>query len=371
MRVNFTTVLFLTLIILYFFTNLAFFFFGHIGFIYVNYAIGIVFLLIKINRIGFYGYIYLIMTIFSGTVTILHNDYIAGYNFIPMVFSSIGVAAYLVDLRLSSAKFLFSFVSLVYWLYCIFIFQYYFFVDFDLSSTLHQSPNHISVFMIAWLAFLFLIGKKVGKELGFSYYLSFFILILMSGSISGIFTAFMILVFYCYNRFGLTKSFVVAAFVLLLIFSNFEMLIDTFPIIEAKFSQKIERENTDIRWDIYKYYFNNVSISQLIFGGPTESMLWSIYSPSLNKYIESYNLHSSYLLLLAKFGLPLSLFFILLIIYPVMRGFKTHPAESIFLLAIMVRAFSDTVFFSLGSFNWIVFFLTFSILRHHYPSRSR
>jgi len=157
--------------------------------------------------------------------------------------------------------------------------------------------------------------------------------------------------------FGKNKHAVILIILIGLSIVNFSKIIDLSYAVDKNLVSKFQYDRIaggDVRYDVIDLYLSNMSFKEILLGKPFDDLFW--YVRIGNKAIYSDNLHNSYLLLHAKIGI-LTIPFFAIIFLTLLKLFKKDSLILFLFLAVLARAFSDTVAFSHGYYDWSIFLI--------------
>jgi len=294
---------------------------------------------------------------FQGLVV---NAFQQGWIFLPLLVSSLGVAWELYDKGISdkAAKWLLYFVGLV------FVYKMYTH-SFMVDDIFKGSRNQISVMFINLGVLYYICAYK--QRVKYSFFPSIFVFLICVSvfGASGILASFILVVgVFFYRFFGETSLFktLLVLFALFLIYILVNHLDDLsnilFAIVEdGGHDMEVRKQvdlfrllSEDIRYKIWGHYISELDIANFLFGRPLDF-----------NYLGVKNLHSSYFLLHLRAGIFAVPVFIALIVL-LLKSYFESLMLFFCLLSLLVRAYSDTVLFGTGVFDWVFLFLAISIV---------
>jgi len=291
---------------------------------------------------------------FVGWGFVLYNNNISqGFAFFPIIFSSVGIALWIyrtsiIYKRLHLSLSLFLIIFIVSYVLIIFSLQ------LNIVDYTRASRNHISVAVLALSSYYCIVRKQNNVSINFSIPAIVLITSFISVGTAGIISA---LIFLSGFLFGKDKQAAVLVIITGLVVVYFKEVIDLAYVVDSNLVSKFDFDRLtrdDTRYTIIDIYFSNISLKEILFGKSFDSLLW--YTRVGNKAVWSDNLHNSYLLLHAKIGI-LIVPFCVIIFLTLSRLIKKDSSILFLFLAVLVRAFSDTVVFAHGYYDWSVFLI--------------
>ena len=291
---------------------------------------------------------------FLGWGFVLFNNNISqGFAFFPIVLSSVGIALWIY--RTSKIyKRLHLWLSLFLICFIVFYVLIIFFLQLNIAEFTNASRNHVSVAVLTISSYYCIVRRQ--NNVSVNLVLPIFILIssFISIGTGGIISA---LIFLSGFIFGKNKHAVILIILIGLSIVNFSKIIDLSYAVDKNLVSKFQYDRIaggDVRYDVIDLYLSNMSFKEILLGKPFDDLFW--YVRIGNKAIYSDNLHNSYLLLHAKIGI-LTIPFFAIIFLTLLKLFKKDSLILFLFLAVLARAFSDTVAFSHGYYDWSIFLI--------------
>jgi len=291
---------------------------------------------------------------FLGWGFVLFNNNISqGFAFFPIVLSSVGIALWIY--RTSKIyKRLHLWLSLFLICFIVFYVLIIFFLQLNIAEFTNASRNHVSVAVLTISSYYCIVRRQ--NNVSINLVIPIFVLILsfISVGTAGIICA---LIFLSGFIFGKNKHSLILVILIGLSIVNFPKIIDLAYEVDENIVNKFEFERLtgeDTRYSIIYFYFSNISLKEIFFGKPFDDLFWFVLKE--NKVIYSYNLHNSYLLLHAKIGILIIPVFTIIFLM-LIKLIKKDSLVLFLFLAVLARAFSDTVVFAHGYYDWSVFLI--------------
>ena len=307
---------------------------------------------------------YYTLIVFFGTLFILaNNGFDQGKAYLPIVFSSIGISLSLFRSIYINKNFHLFFSFLLVYGFIVYI-LFYFIVNGDVEGALKGSRNHISTTLLLLSSYYVITRRCYNKEIKLILPLLVFFTCVLAVGTSGILSSFIFLVGSFLTKTKL-KKFVVL--VLIFIVAWYVELDFYLSKIDPEMLLKIiaKQEVGDIRFAIIDSYISKIDIYNIFFGTPLNELAWYEYNPIHRKFMESYNVHNSYLLLHAKIGF---LMFIVMfgLLATLLKLIRYDFMVFSLLSAILLRGFTDTVIISHGYFDWSLLLIV--LYAYHYKA---
>jgi len=286
-------------------------------------------------------------------LVLFNNNLLQGFAFFPIIFSSIGIALWIY--RTSKIyKRLHLLLSFFLIYFIVFFVLTIFFLQLNIIDFTSASRNHISVAVLFVSSYYCIVRRQ--NNVSVNLVLPIFILIssFISIGTGGIISA---LIFLSGFIFGKNKHAVILIILIGLSIVNFSKIIDLSYAVDKNLVSKFQYDRIaggDVRYDVIDLYLSNMSFKEILLGKPFDDLFW--YVRIGNKAIYSDNLHNSYLLLHAKIGI-LTIPFFAIIFLTLLKLFKKDSLILFLFLAVLARAFSDTVAFSHGYYDWSIFLI--------------
>jgi len=301
---------------------------------------------VKIEKVVFY--LFVIVSL-SYVFTLMNNGLSIGKLFIPLFVSNIAIARSIVTHGIS-----FKYAQTLFYGLAI-----YFLISNLLGISVNDifaySRNHVSVLFINSAALMYIASYQRNNNVKhFLPVILIWVFSIMSEGIGGILssTILLYLVYYYYfsaesNNF-LLKLIFVSGFISILtfVFGNYvinflienSMLRDDLIFKLSLFDAKI----LSPRSEIWSEYFDKLNWQRALIGIDLNE---SFYGHT--------NLHNSYLLMHGRMGF-LSVIFMFVFAYVLFRLYKFDFILFTFYMAILIRGFTDTVFMSGSSFDFVL-----------------
>jgi hypothetical protein len=293
---------------------------------------------------------YYIIIVFLGAALLLFNNPIhEGKAYLPIMLSSIGVALSIYRTIHTQMKFHLRLSAILFFGFTTYVLAYFFMTGM-VDDAVYSSRNHISVNLIMVFAYYVLARKFNNVNISLLIPMLVVFISVISVSTAAIVTSIIIFIGFLASRgayYIILSSCIIAMLILSIDLVALLNSIDDDLLI--KINDKINNE--DIRFEVIRSYMNNIDVYKFIIGVPLSETVWSFLHG--NNIISSSNLHNSYLLLHAKLGI-LSFFVLFGIFLSSFKLFKKDTVVFFLFLAILARAFTDTIAFSHGYHEWSI-----------------
>ena len=285
---------------------------------------------------------------------ILFNNYLSqGFAFFPIIISSIGIAIWIYRTSKSNKRLHLFLSSFLIYSIIIYVFTI-FYLKLNIIDYTNASRNHISVALLFISSYYCIIRRL--NNISINLFTPIFVLLIsvISVGTSGIISSLIFIFGFLFSKNK--QAFILVALVVFsyIVFPRFIGLLNE---IDSNLISKFAYERIgggDIRYDIIDLYFSNITFKELIFGKPFDNLFWFVRIGK--KAVFSDNLHNSYLLLHAKIGILIIPFFTIILI-ALLKLFKKDFLILFLFIAILARAFTDTVAFSHGYYEWSIFLM--------------
>jgi len=282
-----------------------------------------------------------------------NNDISQGFAFFPIIFSSVGIALWIyrtsnIYKRLHLSLSLFLIIFIVSYVLIIFYLQ------LNIVDYTRASRNHVSVAVLALSCYYCIVRRQNNISINLTVPLFVLIASFISVGTAGIISA---LIFLSGFIFGKDKWAVIVVILIVLASVYFTKIIDLSYVVDKNLVSKFTFERItggDTRYTIIDIYFSNISVKEIIFGKPFDDLLWFTRVGKIA--IWSDNVHNSYILLHAKIGILTVPFFAILFL-TLLKLIKNDSIILFLFLAVLARAFSDTVVFAHGYYDWSIFLI--------------
>lgn len=338
---------------------------GNILFLYGAVAAGMaVFAYYAVSNHAARPRFWLLLALFAcGYFTSLaRNGLSDGWLFMPLFIASAGLA-WRIHLRKVDYRFA---TALFYGVAADFLIEYYVLGRYP-HSIFANSGNHISVTFISLAALVYIAATVNQRQKTILPALVTFVISVLSLGVGGIISSGLLLIGVLLYLIAMIPRYRTAAIFVSIGFGLVIMLkMDAISASVERRSAEFYLEGGDLatkldpgmvlsgndRYQIWGDYLGEMNAEKLILGTP------------LNVPHYGYtNLHSSYFLLHARTGVWF--FPIMAVLLVSMIGLiRRDPLLFICLLAIVVRAYSDTVYLGIGSYDWILLYLAVFAVRH-------
>ena len=284
---------------------------------------------------------------------LFNNNLSQGFAFFPIVLSSVGIALWIyrtskIYKRLHLLLSLFLICFIVVYVLIIYILQ------LNIAEYTNASRNHISVAVLSISSYYCIVRRQ--NNVSINLVIPVFVLIssFISVGTAGIICSLIFLSGYIFEK---NKHAVIMIILIGLSIVNFPKIIDLSYAVNKDLVSKFEFERIvggDVRYDVIDLYLSNMSLKEIFFGKPFDDLLWFVRVG--NMAVWSDNLHNSYLLLHAKIGILIIPFFAIIFL-ALLKLIKKDFLILFLFLAVLVRAFSDTIAFSHGYYDWSIFLI--------------
>jgi len=229
-----------------------------------------------------------------------------------------------------------------------------FFLQLNIADFSRASRNHVSVAVLTISSYYCIVRRRNNVSINLAIPVFVLISSFVSVGTGGIISA---MIFLSGFIFGKNKHAVILALLIGISIVYFPKIIDLSYMVDKNLVSKFEFERLaggDTRYEIIDIYFSKISLKEIFFGKPFEDLYWFVRKG--DRMITSNNLHNSYLLLHAKIGILIIPIF-LIILLTLLKLIKNDFIILFLFLSVLARAFSDTVVFAHGYFDWSVFLI--------------
>ena len=292
---------------------------------------------------------YILIVVFGALLILANNGLDQGKAYLPIVFSSIGISLSLFRSIYINKNFHLFFSFLLVYGFIVYILLY-FIVNGDVKEALEGSRNHISTTLLLSSSYYVVTRRCHNEEIKVIFPLLVFFTCMLAVGTSGILSSFIFLVGLFLTKTKLKQ--LIILFLILIVALHVELdfyLSKIDPEVLLKIIEK--QEVGDIRFAIIDSYISKIDIYNIFFGTPLNELAWREYNPLHGKFMESDNVHNSYLLLHAKIGF-LMFIVILGLLITLLRLMHHDFVVFSLLSAILLRGFTDTIIISHGYFDW-------------------
>lgn len=306
-----------------------------------------------------YRFLFLIsLIVFTGLLMeILVTNTFIGINSFPLLFAHVGLALFLLRRKLNP-----TIISVIFWL-CIGYFIFAALSGANPNLTLvSRSANHISTIMIFLTILLYISYLKASKQPGMLPALMTFLICLWAPGLSGFIATLILLmgVFLFVKKKKL--DYVLLGVAILGVFLNFQYITENLSFHRKSFNfRQLKRINLledsqylyeEPRYLITQLYFENLNLRTLFLGFD-----W----PMQYYFYPDGNVHNSFLELHFRIGI-FSIFIFIITIFVLFKAIKTNKFYFVLLIAILIRATTDTIILPNGLFDFIFYYLLTFIL---------
>lgn len=294
---------------------------------------------------------------FSYPMSIILNNFTAGFFTLPMVLASFGIS-YVFILERDFFKIIYSILLMI-----LVVFFYNIIVLNESANNIFVGSRNLkSIMFLGVSVFYMILNPDKRKNILISFLV--FLACLFSVGSSGIISSFLLLLFTIMDGFNHFNKVIFWFFILITII----LLIYSYTFYFADFSDellfKLSFERLffeDIRFEIWLEYYNKYMKGINFFiGAPFDFKFTLIFN---GNYEDFSNLHSSYLNMHAKTGI-FSLFVVLGILIRFYKLLVIKPYYAGLFFVLLLRSYSDTAYILDGSFNFsfFIFFLPNRVL---------
>ena len=360
---------------IYYLTHLSILFFvlrafsGEALFIYLGTILGIIVFalqVVKYNKIPTNAAFLLIFLIAPSLISLFKNN-MDGLLFYPQLIACIGVAWAIHTNGINKFLILLIFyLGSLYYLFNVALLGVYR-GDVFANSSNYVSVNFINLFILLSLAY---------KDKNFYSILipasMCFVVSIFAQGFGGILSSFILLsgvMLYPFSKINYLRYILIIVLLLLFLIFYFNIeqilnyiLINYYDIIMYfGGNDSIVKLNyllnniSDLsklsRIEIWLIYINSLDLNSILFGS---NMNIEIYFEKNQSTVT--NLHNSYLLLHQRIGL-FSIIFIILLLYSLIMSLKNNFLHFVFLVTLLTRGFTDTIFFAGSSFDFVILYL--------------
>jgi hypothetical protein len=294
---------------------------------------------------------------FSYPISIILNNFTAGFFTVPMVLTSFGIAyVFILDRDFLKIIYFVLLIILVLFFYNIIV------LNESANNIFVGSRNRKSIIFLGVSIFYIILNPDKRKNILISF-LVFLACIFSVGS-SGIISGFLLLLFTIMDGFNHFNKVILWVYILITIILFVYIFIFYFADFSDELLFKLSFERLfsgDIRYEIWLEYYNKYMKGVNFFiGAPFDFKFTSIFN---GNYEDFSNLHSSYFNMHAKTGI-FSLFIIFGIIIRFYKLVVKKPYYAGLFFVLLFRSYTDTAFILEGSFNFsfFIFFLPNRIL---------
>ncbi|NQV76104.1 MAG: hypothetical protein HQ491_08640, partial [Bacteroidetes bacterium] len=252
--------------------------------------------------------------------------------------------------------------SLVFYMMAAFsILLIFFGVDPDIHLSV-VSHNGISMLIIVGCVTLYLLNFLNGKNIVILPAVLTFIICLWGVGRSGILSSFVLLLGLVLVKYKISiiRSCIIGGGLCALLYYSLDSIImyvidiPIFTKAASLYLSKAELGQSDVRWDIWQNYFNNLDLNRLIFGANVFTDPWP------DGKILAYNYHNTYINLHLQTGF-MGIATIVLCMLSLIRFLFKNQIFFVLFFSLTLRWFTDIGLY-FESWDYLPFFFTFLAL---------
>jgi len=326
-------------------------YFDYFEMLYIASVTGLIIFLLELRSIT-KKYLLLYVIAYIMALGILMEFFIVsalgGGNTLVFLFSNIGIASFLLRRKLQLIG-----VPIIFWIFTSYFFYHILVGTISDETILAHSRNHISVTMLFITVLYYFWLLKNNKTLSLIPAFCFLVICVWAIGRSGIIASTVLFtgltLFGEKNKLNLTVAGIVGVAVILY-FTNWEtrFIFNYDPLIQF-YTKSIGEE---ARIDIILRYFSSLDVKSFFLGyGRT------YYS----EFMIGGNLHNSFLNAHFRFGISAFFLFIIILIALIKAVLVENKVYFVLLLAILLRAFTDTILIP-SYYDFTLYFLLVRIL---------
>lgn len=299
---------------------------------------------------------YYVVVVFMGAGFILINNGIdAGKMYLPIMLSSIGISATIIQTVCVNRDLHFFISSTIIWGLIVYVLVF-FILNGPVAGAFAGSRNHVSTGLILLSAYYCIVRRFNGRDISLVLPCAVFCMCVLFVGTSGIISSAIFLFGVLISKRLPTVLVVFVSLVIVILSIDIPMVLD---MIDNDLIRKIEYKMSegDVRINIISQYIDKIDVYRFFLGVPLDDLFWTGYHMGVIP-MSSDNLHNSYLLLHAKIGVLAFLVIIGLVVVSVKLLRKDLVIFFLF-MSILARSFTDTIVLSHGYYEWCLLLIVF------------